>query len=1087
MAQKGRSTLKSEKDLRFAANNSQAIDSSAHLNTWEDNFDSFVNWLDEVSTNGDFNIDPLKFTDRATIKAYVDANVGAGFNHLFTQTVNAQTNKIINLPDGTDAADSVNKGQMDAADQSLQDQIDELFGGTATVLSVSANSITWDADQTVNPGKIAVVELTSNVSTFDINNQAEDTEKILIVKQDGTGGRTLVVPTGYSVNGTGIDINSSGGAITVLHVYNGGTGYKVVSTRNTSQGGGSGSGVTDTYGTLGAMLTNQGSQVPQGIYRVTDGSGFTGINAGYVWVEKLSSSTASESDYKVIGAEDYATRIANNETAITTIQGGLDGRPQTDTWTPSNTLDFAQAKNLNATLTADQDIDTFTNASELYNYITLHVASTGFYLTFTGARSTQGQPDKSNPYSIIVYFDGDGYRVEYSYIPTQASQILTSPYEVDNVATPGNRKITFDDFADQSAATFVRANKTNDENNTVGNILLAVKSGGKIAISENNNTEVFNRYILTGDAIDQTTYVEFPVIIDSFNRNFTDREDVVLWITSFEESESTDTLQDVFDRGNVIDLDSGPNDNLQINSISGNVDVTIDQSQVDMSVGGSDLDITDGLAQLANADKRVSLTSVSAKLRANTSGNEVDVKDDGVDININSNAIVSVEEDRTGIVASDGTANAVTQNTTTGLTVVVFPDQSGDDLQAGFNASTLGPNAFIRWNGQPFVASDLSHIVTLGALNDILATYLNPDTFDSNSVDLDLWSGRANNSVFTSIPSIPKNTLAHLGWATGYVDGSSGTTPLLEFTGTAAQPTVVQVEGAEYTPGQTNRWTISCVENPDALTYKVSVAFNTETPYTNVGQSVTTQIVARLNAPAGAPDMTPVQETAIDAFVTTIGGLWNDVYSLKVTGNSNDFVEAHSFVDLCADNTTMSEIGNPTYSNGNGWGGFGVGVALQDSVTMDSMPSGTNICIMVWTGIGIQDTVQRYLFGNNDSGNNTFLRQNTDSTISAMINNNNIQNMGAGQFESDTVYGVSRSGVTLETFRDGVLWHTQTISDNDDRQASNPYYIGARYNATSGDADLPSNFNIKFELKCNPSLKDNTTFINAVKTLCNSL
>lgn len=62
---------------------------------------------------------------------------------------------------------------------------------TATTLTASTSSVTWDLSQ----NQIMILTLSSNVSSWTIQNPQSGGVYILIVKQDATGGRTLAFPS----------------------------------------------------------------------------------------------------------------------------------------------------------------------------------------------------------------------------------------------------------------------------------------------------------------------------------------------------------------------------------------------------------------------------------------------------------------------------------------------------------------------------------------------------------------------------------------------------------------------------------------------------------------------------------------------------------------------------------------------------------------------------------------------------------------------------------------------------------------------------------------------------------------------------
>lgn len=59
-----------------------------------------------------------------------------------------------------------------------------------------------------------------------------------------------------------------------------------------------------TYADLATLIAGQGAQILNFIYEVTDGSGFTGVTSGAVWVKYLGTTVGDETDYTIISKED---------------------------------------------------------------------------------------------------------------------------------------------------------------------------------------------------------------------------------------------------------------------------------------------------------------------------------------------------------------------------------------------------------------------------------------------------------------------------------------------------------------------------------------------------------------------------------------------------------------------------------------------------------------------------------------------------------------------------------------------------------------------------------------------------------------
>jgi hypothetical protein len=89
-------------------------------------------------------------------------------------------------------------------------------------LSISSGSLSWSLISGAN----ASVTLNQNVTTFTLSNFTTGDSGVLVVKQDGTGGRTMVLPSNSQVVGGGTYTpTSAANSIDVLGVYFDGTYY----------------------------------------------------------------------------------------------------------------------------------------------------------------------------------------------------------------------------------------------------------------------------------------------------------------------------------------------------------------------------------------------------------------------------------------------------------------------------------------------------------------------------------------------------------------------------------------------------------------------------------------------------------------------------------------------------------------------------------------------------------------------------------------------------------------------------------------------------------------------------------------------
>jgi hypothetical protein len=89
-------------------------------------------------------------------------------------------------------------------------------------LSISSGSLSWS----LTSGANASVTLNQNVTTFTLSNFTTGDSGVLVVKQDGTGGRTMVLPSNSQVVGGGTYTpTSAANSNDVLGVYFDGTFY----------------------------------------------------------------------------------------------------------------------------------------------------------------------------------------------------------------------------------------------------------------------------------------------------------------------------------------------------------------------------------------------------------------------------------------------------------------------------------------------------------------------------------------------------------------------------------------------------------------------------------------------------------------------------------------------------------------------------------------------------------------------------------------------------------------------------------------------------------------------------------------------
>jgi hypothetical protein len=89
-------------------------------------------------------------------------------------------------------------------------------------LSISSGTLAWS----LTSGANATVTLNQNVTTFNLSNFTTGDTGILVVKQDSTGGRSMVLPANSQVVGGGTYTpTSASNSIDILGVYYDGTYY----------------------------------------------------------------------------------------------------------------------------------------------------------------------------------------------------------------------------------------------------------------------------------------------------------------------------------------------------------------------------------------------------------------------------------------------------------------------------------------------------------------------------------------------------------------------------------------------------------------------------------------------------------------------------------------------------------------------------------------------------------------------------------------------------------------------------------------------------------------------------------------------
>lgn len=128
--------------------------------------------------------------------------------------------------------------------QDFKDLMDSLWAKTETIpfqqLVVGEAELLCDATTTWDVAENgyfnARLELTEN-TTLDILNQPEGSYLMLVVKQDGVGGRTLTLPAGTKVGNAGagvVVLSTTPGAIDTLSFYKSAFGQLMVFVRTFS-------------------------------------------------------------------------------------------------------------------------------------------------------------------------------------------------------------------------------------------------------------------------------------------------------------------------------------------------------------------------------------------------------------------------------------------------------------------------------------------------------------------------------------------------------------------------------------------------------------------------------------------------------------------------------------------------------------------------------------------------------------------------------------------------------------------------------------------------------------------------------------
>lgn len=92
---------------------------------------------------------------------------------------------------------------------------------TPQVLTVSSNTLTWN----VANGYNARVTLTANVTTFNFSGAVAGDSGVLTVIQDGTGGRTMVLPSGHKIGNGVFGLTGSANAVDIMGWYYDGVNY----------------------------------------------------------------------------------------------------------------------------------------------------------------------------------------------------------------------------------------------------------------------------------------------------------------------------------------------------------------------------------------------------------------------------------------------------------------------------------------------------------------------------------------------------------------------------------------------------------------------------------------------------------------------------------------------------------------------------------------------------------------------------------------------------------------------------------------------------------------------------------------------
>lgn len=966
--QKNKATLLSDVNAKFPDNIQQLIKAAVLRGYEDDLITSLMTLSDNLSQSTDLSqVRTNVAVSEAALKTIVDNITVGGWNY------DADNNKIINLTSGTAAGDAVNFSQLDALDTFVKQR-----ANISQTVTVTANAVTIDCDS----GTTVYILLNANINTFTVNNHADGAVINVILEQDATGSRTVATPTGYTVVGSSLDINSTGNSVTWMRlIYSADASDKWVETRNTSAGGGGSGGIDNEYANLANAISGQGSQTEDALYYIGDGSGFTGISSGYVYVQYLGTSIGTEADYRIISAYEWQTRID-------AIEAGLDDRTFSSAWTQGASIDFEDGINRTVTLTSDQEITTLSNASDRYKFINIVVQSTGYNLTFNVSGLVQrGQSNPSGPYNVLVYWNGTHFLADYTYIQPASNQLLYGPWRIDNGATPSSGDISFEDFADQENTAYLRVHETNRDGNTATNILMSLQAGAKIAISERDDTNVFNSWTVSGSPTDGGVYIQIPVTspADNFNTSFSNNENVTFWILSNGDVELTDTLQSVYNRGNQIDLNGNASEEFIINDDNSD-EVKVTQSVFEGTKGNT-------IFRIQNANGKISYDDSTS---------------------------VSVDSAGANLAAGGPTGNSIRVLETGNIIAV--------------------SDAILT----PFLATQPQDILTLAYWTANIPSGTSSGTF-TTQIDLDLLGGRfkANaSSPDTSMPNVNKDTLTRGGFAQGYITLTSGI-PTISFVGTAPDPDVWLV-GDNPTASADYEYTMG-YDGDD-----IKIAFVPYVSYGSVGSGVVSDIIALYNA-AGTDLTTAQENAWDTFYTTIGDTRWNYLNYLLISamGGEGFKEEAHALVDATG-NFTTSKFGSPAFSTTTGWGSFNTDTCLDAGFSTSEITDNTDYCFGVLAS-NASDGVFQSMFGVYENGNNAFLRFDNANAVRGHWAENNIITFGTQTpIATEKVYTIARpNATTIAAYSDATLI-SSTTSDADERTSTDNLYIGARNESGSG-------------------------------------